>query len=158
MTKTLVAYFSATGTTKSIAIKIADIIKGDIFEIEPKIPYTAQDLDWTNPSSRSTLEMKDKDSRPQITKTLDNIDDYDTILLGFPVWWYEAPRIINTFIDSAVFIDKTIIPFCTSGISDICTCQAHLQADYSLYKFINGKRLKGNETKENIINWLEKYL
>lgn len=97
MNKTLVAYFSASGVTAKLAENLAEAIGADIFEIEPEEPYTRADLDWTNKQSRSTLEMNDLSSRPAIRESRDNMDDYDTIFVGFPIWWYIAPTIINTF-------------------------------------------------------------
>ena len=115
MNKILVTYFSASGVTKNVAKNLASFIDGDIFEIKPKQPYTNDDLDWTNKQSRSTIEMKDKTSRPEIEDTISNVNDYSTILIGFPVWWYTAPTIINTFIESLDLTGKTLLPFCTSG-------------------------------------------
>ena len=100
MKKTLVTYFSATGTTRAAAERLAKEKNADLFEIAPEVPYTSADLDWTNKQSRSTLEMKDKTSRPAIKSTCPNIADYDTVWIGFPVWWYTAPTIINTFIEA----------------------------------------------------------
>ena len=99
MSKILVSYFSASGVTKSVAEKIANAVNGDLFEIEPVQKYTLEDLDWTNKQSRSSIEMNNKSSRPQIVNKVPNIVDYDTVILGFPVWWYTAPTIINTFIE-----------------------------------------------------------
>jgi len=119
MSKTLVAYFSASGVTKSFAQRIVKLINADSYEITPAIPYTDADLDWTDKNSRSTVEMKDYSSRPAIAGKCMNIADYDTILLGFPIWWYIAPTIINTFLESYDFAGKTIVPFCTSGGSGV---------------------------------------
>ena len=115
MSKILVAYFSATGTTADAAKRLADAVKGDLFEIRPAVPYTAADLDWTDKHSRSTLEMKDPASRPEVSSHVDNMDQYDTLFVGFPIWWYVAPTIINTFLDEYDFSGKTVIPFATSG-------------------------------------------
>lgn len=113
--KTLVAYFSAGGVTKSVAERLAKAANADLFEIKPEIPYTNADLDWTNKQSRSSLEMQDPSSRPAIAAKLSNMADYDTVFLGFPIWWYVAPTIINTFLESYEFAGKTIVPFATSG-------------------------------------------
>lgn len=153
--KTLVTFFSASGITKIVAEKIAKTIGADLFEIAPKKPYTNKDLDWMDKQSRSTLEMKDKSSRPEISKTVNNIDDYDTILVGFPVWWYTAPTIINTFLESADFSNKTIIPFCTSGSSGISDCQKDLENTYPNYTFKQGKRFSVNDDGNTILNWLK---
>ena len=115
MTKKLVAYFSASGVTASVAKEIAEYTKADLFEIKPAVPYTTADLDWTDKNSRSTVEMRDHSSRPEIANKLSNLSDYDTIFLGFPIWWYVAPTIINNFLESYDFAGKTIIPFFTSG-------------------------------------------
>ena len=116
MSKTLVAYFSASGITAEIAKEIALITNGDLFEIKPKIPYTTEDLDWTDKNSRTTIEMQDENSRPEIAENLNNIENYDTVFLGFPIWWYVAPTIINNFLESYDFSGKKIILFATSGL------------------------------------------
>lgn len=113
--KTLVAYFSASGVTKSVAERLAKMTDAKLFEIKPAIPYTREDLDWTNKKSRSSVEMNDPDSRPDIAKQISDIKEYDVIFIGFPIWWYVAPTIINTFVESYDFTGKTIIPFATSG-------------------------------------------
>ena len=119
MSRKLVAYFSATGTTTKVAELLADAVGADIFEIQPEIPYTTADLDWHNKNSRSSIEMKDDSSRPAIASKRDNMHEYDTIFVGFPIWWYVAPTIINTFLESYDMTGKTIIPFATSGGSGI---------------------------------------
>ena len=113
--KQLVAYFSASGITKAVAEKLARIKEADLFEIIPQEMYTSDDLDWTNANSRSSIEMKDKSSRPKIISKVKNINEYDVIYLGFPIWWYQAPTIINTFLEMYDFNGQTIIPFATSG-------------------------------------------
>ncbi|MCD8089799.1 MAG: NAD(P)H-dependent oxidoreductase, partial [Clostridiales bacterium] len=128
--KILTAYFSASGVTKNVALKIAKAAGTDIFEIEPKEHYTASDLDWTDKNSRSTVEMNDPDSRPGIANKLSNPEDYDTILLGFPIWWYSAPTIINTFLESTDLDGKKIALFCTSGGTGIEGCEAKLKNTY----------------------------
>ncbi len=115
MSKKLVAFFSASGVTKNVSERLAKIADADLFEIKPAIPYSRADLDWTNKKSRSSLEMSDPDSRPEIAEALPNMEEYDTVFLGFPIWWYVAPTIINTFLESYDFSGKTIIPFATSG-------------------------------------------
>lgn len=128
MGKTLVAYFSASGVTAKAAEKIAEAIRADLYEIRPQLPYTAKDLDWMNRNSRSSVEMNDPASRPAIAQSLDNMAQYDTILVGFPIWWYVEPRIIDTFLESYDFSGKTMIPFATSGSSGIEKAQQSLQA------------------------------
>lgn len=115
MKKVLVAYFSASGVTKKVAEKIAAAVNGDLFQIEPEIAYSEEDLNWMNKNSRSSLEMSDKDFRPAMIKTELNLSEYDSILLGFPIWWYVAPTIINTFLESYDFSGKKITLFATSG-------------------------------------------
>lgn len=117
--KKLVAYFSASGVTKSAAERLAKTVGADLFEIKPAVPYTRADLDWTNQKSRSSVEMNNPDSRPEIEEQLSNMEDYDTVFIGFPIWWYVAPTIINTFVESYDFSGKTIIPFATSGGSSM---------------------------------------
>lgn len=135
MKKTLVAYFSATGTTKQAAEQLAKEHNADLFEIAPEQPYTAADLDWTNKQSRSTVEMKDKTSRPAIKGTCANIADYDTVWIGFPVWWYTAPTIINTFIEAHDFSGKVLNVFATSGGSDVKGSAADLKKAYPQYNW-----------------------
>ena len=118
MSKILVTYFSASGTTAKVANNLADALKADIFEIKPKIPYNRADLDWNNKSSRSTIEMNDINARPEISAPAD-IANYDIIFVGFPIWWYTAPRIINTFFESADFSGKKVYLFATSGGSGL---------------------------------------
>jgi len=113
--KALVAYFSAEGTTKRAAERLAAAVGADLYEIRPAVPYTRADLDWTDKNSRSTKEMKDPASRPEIAGRCENMDAYDTVYLGFPIWWYVAPTIIDTFLESYDFAGKTVIPFATSG-------------------------------------------
>ena len=115
MSKKLVAYFSASGVTKKIASRLAEAAGADLFEIRPVIPYTSADLDWTDRHSRSSLERNNPDARPEIAEQLEHMDQYEEIFIGFPIWWYEAPAIIHTFLESYDFSGKTIIPFATSG-------------------------------------------
>ena len=117
MSKRLVTYFSASGITTKVAENLADAIGADIFEIQPEVPYTKADLNWMDKKSRSTIEMSDPTSRPAIAAKRDNMDEYDTIFVGFPIWWYVAPTIINTFLESYDFSGKTMVPFATSGSS-----------------------------------------
>ena len=119
MSKKLVAYFSASGTTARLAETLAEAIGADIFEIKPEVPYTRADLNWQDAGSRSSVEMKNPASRPAIAARRDNMAEYDTIYVGFPIWWYVAPTIINTFLESYDLAGKTIVPFATSGGSGI---------------------------------------
>lgn len=154
MSKILVTYFSASGVTAKIAQSIANSIGADTFEIKPKKPYSANDLNWMDKSSRSSVEMNDKSSRPEIAETISKLDDYEVILIGFPVWWYTAPTIINTFIESLDFTGKILVPFCTSGGTGISGCERDLKNTYPNYNWKDGKRLKGNESIDFIENWI----
>lgn len=131
--KTLVVYFSATGTTKAAAQKLAKEFNADLYEITPEVPYTAADLDWRDKNSRSTIEMKDKSSRPAIKGHCDNIADYDVVWIGFPIWWYTAPTIVNTFIEAHDLSGKTINVFATSGSSDVKGSYNDLKKAYPQY-------------------------
>ena len=115
MSKKLVAYFSGSGTTKKAAERLAKAAGADLFEIKPAIPYSSADLNWMDKKSRSSVEMSDPASRPEIAERLPNMADYDTVFIGFPIWWYVAPHIINTFVESYDFSEKTLVPFATSG-------------------------------------------
>ena len=131
--KTLVVYFSATGTTKAAAQKLAKEFNADLYEITPEQPYTDADLDWRDKQSRSTIEMQDKSSRPAIQGRCENIADYDVVWIGFPVWWYTAPTIVNTFIEAHDFSGKTLNVFATSGGSKVEPCTADLKKAYPQY-------------------------
>jgi flavodoxin len=135
MKKTLVAYFSATGNTKAAAERLAKETNADLYEIAPEQPYTAADLDWTNKQSRSSLEMKDKSSRPAIKGSCANIADYDTVWIGFPVWWYTAPTIVNTFIEAHDLSSKVLNVFATSGGSDVKGSATDLKKAYPQYQW-----------------------
>ena len=152
MINVLVAYFSASGVTKSVAEKIADENGYDIFEIVPEEIYTPADLDWTDKNSRYTIEMNDKKFRPPISQTCD-VSGYDTVVIGFPVWWYTAPSIINTFIESVDLTGKTIKAFCTSGGSGIDKCVSDLSATYPELNFTKGMRFMGDVSKAK--EWIE---
>lgn len=119
MKKALVVYFSCSGITRKLAETLASVVDGTLYEIRPAVPYTDADLNWNDPKARSTVEMRDKSSRPEITGSVADIEQYDTVFLGFPIWWYVAPTIINTFLESYDFSGKTVIPFATSGSSDV---------------------------------------
>ena len=133
MKRTLVAYFSATGTTKAAAQKLAKEKGADLFEITPAVPYTSADLDWRDKQSRSTKEMQDKASRPAIKNTCKNIAEYDTVWIGFPIWWYTAPTIINTFIEAHNLSGKVLCVFATSGGSGVKGSAKDLQKAYPQY-------------------------
>ena len=152
--KTLVAYFSATGTTEAVAKDLAEVTGGALYEIKPEVKYTAADLDWRNKESRSSVEMQDKNSRPAIVKDLKDADSYDRIFIGFPVWWYTAPTIINTFIEAYGFEGKTVIFFATSGGSSIDKANKDFAAAYPKINWKAGKTLNG-VSKADIKVWVE---
>ena len=153
MSRKLVAYFSASGVTAKVAETLAEAIGADIFEIEPKVPYTKADLDWTNRQSRSSIEMNDPSSRPAIAGVRDNMADYDTLFVGFPIWWYVAPTIINTFLESYDLTGKTIIPFATSGGSGMGKTNEKLLPSCAGAKLIEGKVFKSNVSKAEMNQW-----
>ena len=152
MSNVLVAYFSASGVTKAIAEKIANENDYDLFEIVPEEIYTPEDLDWTDKNSRSTIEMNDKSFRPPIVESCD-VSGYDIVAIGFPVWWYTAPTIINTFIESVDLSGKTIKAFCTSGGSGIDKCVSDLANTYPELNFAKGMRFMGDVSK--VKGWIE---
>ncbi len=150
----LVSYFSASGVTKAAAEKLAAFVGADIFEIKPKVSYTDADLNWRDKNSRSSIEMNDESSRPAIVETVKNPQNYDTILIGFPVWWYSAPTIINTFIESADFKGKNIALFCTSGGTGVEGCEKKLKQTYgSQFVWKKGRRFISNISENDIIQW-----
>ena len=143
MSKKLVAYFSASGTTKKAAERLTKAAGADLFEIRPAIPYTRADLNWVDKKSRSSVEMNDPDSRTEIAETMPNMADYDTVFIGFPIWWYTAPHIIRTFLESCDFDHKTLVPFATSGGSGMGKTVDELRklcpnADWKAGKLVNG--------------------
>ena len=152
MSNVLVTYFSASGVTKNIAEKIANENGYDLFEIKPVEPYTSADLDYMDNNSRSTIEMNDRTFRPPIAETCD-VEKYDTVVIGFPVWWYTAPTIINTFIESVDLKGKTIKVFCTSGGTGIDGCVSDLQKAYPELDFAKGMRFRGNVSNDK--EWIE---
>ena len=155
MSKTLVAYFSASGVTARLAEKVAKVVNGDLYEIVPAKPYTAADLDWTNDKSRSSVEMKNKSFRPEISGKAENMSDYDTIYLGFPIWWSVAPTIVNTFLESYDLSGKTIIPFATSGSSGMGGTNAELKNSCRGAILKEGKRFSSDATEKEIETWVK---
>ena len=153
MNKKLVVYFSCSGETKKVGEYIQSTLDCDIFEIVPEVLYTDKDLDWEDKTSRSSIEMNDKSSRPPIKNKIDNIEEYDTIYLGFPIWWYTASRIINTFLESYDFTNKKVILYCTSGGSSIDSTYNDLKNTYPNINFIKGERLSINN-KDKINSFL----
>ena len=156
MSKKLVAYFSASGVTAKVADMLADAVGADIYEIRPEVPYTKADLNWMDKKSRSTIEMNDRTSRPAIADKNAKVEQYDTIFLGFPIWWYRAPSIINTFLESYNFSGKKIILFATSGGSMFGKTVEELKVSVpATCEIIEGKLLNGKQTIPAIRNWTE---
>ena len=152
--KKLVAYFSASGVTKAAAERLAKAAGADLFEIKPAVPYTRADLDWMNKKSRSSVEMNNPDSRPEIEARLSNMEDYDTVFIGFPIWWYVAPTIINAFVESYDFSGKTIIPFATSGGSGMGKTVEVLKPLCPSANWEKGKMLNRVSDRE-LENWVK---
>lgn len=155
--KTLVAYFSASGVTANVAKNLAEIIGADTFEIQPAEPYTKADLNWMNKKSRSSIEMNDKTSRPEIKNAKIDTESYDKIYLGFPIWWYVAPTIINTFLEANDFAGKKIVLFATSGGSGFGKTAEELQVSAPDAEFITGEVFKRRVKEEKIKEFAEKY-
>ena len=153
MSKKLVAYFSASGTTKRIAEMVAEAAGADLYEIEPTVPYTKADLNWMDKTSRSSVEMKDKTSRPEIKPTDAKAADYDEILIGFPIWWYVAPTIIHTFLEKYDFTGKKIVLFATSGGSGFGNTVKELEPSAPGATIVEGKLLN-NANKQQIESWV----
>lgn len=155
MSRKLVAYFSASGVTAKVAEKLSEAIGADLYAIEPEVPYTKADLDWMDKKSRSTIEMNNPASRPAIAGKRDNMNDYDTVFVGFPIWWYVAPTIINTFLENYDLTDKTIIPFATSGGSDMGKTNEKLLPSCKGAKLLNGKVFKASVSGADLAKWAE---
>ena len=155
MSRKLVAYFSASGVTAKVAERLSEAIGADLYAIEPEVPYTKADLDWMDKKSRSTIEMNNPASRPAITGKRDNMNDYDTVFVGFPIWWYVAPTIINTFLESYDLTGKTIIPFATSGGSDMGKTNEKLLPSCKGAKLLNGKVFKASVSGADLAKWAE---
>ena len=156
MSKKLVAYFSASGVTAKVADLLADAVGADIHEIRPKVPYTKADLNWMNKKSRSSIEMNDKSIRPEIAESNVKIENYDVIFLGFPIWWYVAPTIINTFLESAEFAGKKIILFATSGGSKFGKTVEELKVSVpDSCEIVEGKLLNGRQTIASVKEWAD---
>ena len=155
MNKILIAYFSASGETGKLAKTLSAVTGGDLFEIRPETAYTSADLNWMDKKSRSTIEMSNPDSRPAIAAKRDNMDEYDTIFVGFPIWWYIAPTIINTFLESYDLKNKTIIPFATSGGSDMGKTNEKLAPSCPGSKLLHGKVFNASSTKADLSAWVD---
>ncbi len=155
MDKTLVTFFSASGITKKAAEKLAAVTGSDLYEIKPAVPYTRADLNWQDKHSRSSVEMNDPSSRPALADHEAEIAGYDRIFLGFPIWWYTAPRIIRTFLESYDFSGKTIILFATSGGSGLGRIAAELSSSCPGAKIVEGRLLNGNPSEASLKQWAE---
>ena len=155
MSRKLVAYFSASGVTAKVAERLSESIGADLHAIEPEVPYTDADLNWMDKQSRSSIEMQDPASRPKMAGKRDNMEDYDTIFVGFPIWWYVAPTIINTFLESYDLTGKTIIPFATSGGSDMGDTNKKLFPSCPKAKLLNGKVFSSSTTPAEFSAWVE---
>lgn len=158
MSKVLVAYFSASGVTKKLAERLAEAVGGDLFEIVPEQLYTDEDLNWRNKNSRSSVEMNDRACRPAIASRLDDISGYDVVFVGFPVWWYREPSIIDTFVESYDFSGKTIVPFATSGLSGIGDSGKNIGELAKGSKAEKGKRFSANTSVEKLKKWAEEWV
>ena len=155
MAKALVAYFSASGTTERVARTLADAAGADLFEIEPVQKYTSADLNWNNKSSRSSVEMNDEACRPAIASTVADMAAYDTVFVGFPVWWYVEPRIIDTFLEAYDFAGKTIVPFATSGGSGLGKAPQRMQSLVPGATVLSGKMLNGRPSAGELKGWVD---
>lgn len=150
----LVVYFSATGTTKSIAERITSVTNADLYEIIPAEPYSSDDLDWHDSNSRTSIEMNDPDARPAIASDTISLDSYSTVYIGYPIWWGDAPRIMSTFVESYDFSDKTVIPFCTSGGSGIGRSGDNLKDLANSGNWLSGDRLDADISESEIQDWI----
>lgn len=154
MANTLVAYFSAAGTTARVAEKVAKATGGDLFQIVPAAAYTAVDLDWQDKQSRSSVEMGDERSRPAIANDVEGMDGYGVVFVGFPVWWYVEPRIIDTFLESCDFAGKTVVPFATSGGSGLGKAPQRMQKLAPDARVLDGRRLSASASQVEIDAWV----
>ncbi len=152
--ETLVVYFSATGTTKGVSECIASVTNADLYEIIPAEPYSSDDLDWNDSNSRTSIEMNDLNTRPEITSEMISLDSYSTIYVGYPIWWGDAPRIMSTFVESYDFSDKTVIPFCTSGGSGIGRSGDNLKELAGSGNWLSGDRLDADISESEIQEWI----
>lgn len=154
MSKKIVAYFSASGVTKKLAKTLANAVEADLHEILPKHPYTAEDLDWTNPRSRSSVEMRDKSFRPEVANKVEDMSQYNIVYIGFPIWWYVAPTIINTFLEQYDLKGKIVIPFATSGMSPMGNTNRELKNSCKGAILKEGKRFDANVSISELKKWL----
>lgn len=156
MKKTLVAYFSCSGVTENLAKKLSSVTKADMYKIEPAVPYTDADLNWHDKNARSTIEMNDMKSRPEIGSKAVDMSKYDVVYVGFPIWWYVAPTIINTFLENYDFSGKTVIPFATSGMSGVGEADKYLHASCSKEtSWRPANRFSNNVTEAELKSWVD---
>ncbi len=155
MSKVLVAYFSASGVTKKVAESLAKVAEADLFEIVPEQVYTKADLNWQDKQSRSSVEMNDRNSRPAISSKVDDISQYSCVFVGFPVWWYREPSIIDTFMESYDWNGITVVPFCTSGSSGIGDAGKNMEALGKGAKVVEGRRLASNVSESELKEWVD---
>ena len=156
MNKNLVAYFSASGMTAKLAKTLSNALDADLYEIKPAKAYTPEDLNWQNPHSRSSVEMADKTGRPAVSGKFENMEDYDTVFVGFPIWWYVAPTVINTFLEQYDFSNKTVVPFATSGGSGMGKTDSVLKkccSDKTIWK--QGKKMSSRESAAAVKSWID---
>lgn len=151
--KILVAYFSATGNTEGIAQQLAEGLGADLYEIVPETPYTSDDLNYNDSNSRSSVEMDDPDARPEISGAVENMGQYDVVLIGYPIWWGEAPRIMSTFIESYDFSGKTLAAFCTSSSSGFGSSDSALREAADSASWLDGIRFSSGASSEDILEW-----
>ena len=157
MSKKLVAYFSASGVTEKVAKTLAAAISADLFQIEPVTPYTDADLNWNDPQSRSSVEMQDKTFRPQVKNKVEKMEDYDTVFVGFPIWWYVAPTIINTFLEQYDLTGKKVIPFATSGSSGMGNTNVELRGSCSDAVLCEGRRFASSIGADALKAWADQF-
>ncbi len=157
MSKKLVAYFSASGVTASLAERLAESIGADLHEIQPEVKYTDADLNWMDKKSRSSIEMNDKSFRPAVANKVENMDAYDIVYVGFPIWWYVAPTIINTFLEQYDLTGKTVVPFATSGSSQMGHTNAELKGSCKGANLVEGKRFNANASANELKAWADKF-
>ena len=158
MARILVAYFSASGVTAKVAEKLAKAIDADLYEIAPAVPYTKTDLNWMDKKSRSSVEMNDRSCRPTIATTVENMAQYDTVFVGFPIWWYREPSIIDTFMEAYDLAGKTVVPFATSGGSGLGDSYKNMQALAPGAKVYDGEKFSQTVSEKTLKEWADKYI
>ena len=152
--RVLVAYFSATGNTENIAEHLVSILDADLYEIVPEVPYTSEDLNYSNSDCRANQEQNDPTARPAISGGVENLEDYEVVFLGYPIWWGDAPKIISTFLETYDFDGKTIVPFCTSGSSGIGSSARNVEGLTSVAAWLDGQRFSGSASRDAVEQWV----